>query len=259
MRTGILISAVSHVALVAVALLGTPKLFDTVPLQTIEVDLVRAPEVESEPPKEPEKKPLEKPADWNPLPQASAAPAKPAAPEAAAPLSKAKQSPAAQTPASAPEQKPQQQARAPQPPTDNPAATPQQPWLFDPTHIPSLMSVPEAPKADFDSEATAQADLSSDERSAFKAHVRKCWKLPEGMSAAQSTRVKLRISLKPDGALAADPILIEASASREGPLLLQAAIRSVKECQPFGFLPRDKYREWKTLDVSFSPREMAGG
>ena len=89
--------------------------------------------------------------------------------------------------------------------------------------------------------------------------MRKCWKLPDGMSEAQSTRVKLRIFLKPDGALASEPILIEASASREGPLLMQAAIRSVKECQPFGFLPRDKYREWKTLDVSFSPKEMAGG
>ena len=39
MRTGFLISAASHVALVALALLGTPKLFDSVPLETIEVDL----------------------------------------------------------------------------------------------------------------------------------------------------------------------------------------------------------------------------
>ena len=69
----------------------------------------------------------------------------------------------------------------------------------------------------------------------------------------------LRIFLKRDGGLAAEPMLIEASASREGPLLMQAAIRSVKECQPFAFLPPDKYREWKTLDVSFSPKEMAGG
>ena len=55
MRAGILISAVSHVVLVALALLGTPKLFDNPPLETIEVDLVRPEDVE--PPKEPEKKP----------------------------------------------------------------------------------------------------------------------------------------------------------------------------------------------------------
>jgi len=263
-RTGIFISAVSHVVLVAFALLGTPKLFENVQLQTIEVDLVRAQEAEPEPPpKEPEKKPPEKSAEWNPLPEASTSQAKPSAPEATSAPVQAKQPPTQQARApqqpAAPEQKLQQQARAPRPPTETPTEAPQQQWLFDPVHIPSLMSVPEAPKADFDSEATEQAELSAVEQSAFKAHVRKCWKLPEGMSAAQTTRVKLRISLKPDGALAAEPILIEASASREGPLLMQAAIRSVKECQPFGFLPRDKYREWKTLDVSFSPREMAGG
>jgi hypothetical protein len=259
-RTGIFISAVSHVVLVAFALLGTPKLFESVPLQTIEVDLVRAQEVEPEPPKEPEKKPLEKSAEWNPLPEASTAQPKPSVPEATAPPSKAKQSVVTQ------------QARAPQPSAETPRQTPQpadpqqqqqqqqqQPWIFDPVNIPALMNLPNAPQSDFDSEASTTADLSTDDRSAFKAHLKKCWKLPDGVSAAQSTRVTLRIFLKRDGGLAAEPMLIEASASREGPLLMQAAIRSVKQCQPFGFLPADRYREWKTLDVSFSPKEMAGG
>jgi hypothetical protein len=121
------------------------------------------------------------------------------------------------------------------------------------------MNLPNAPHGDFDSESTTMANLSADERTAFRAHLKKCWKLPEGLSPEQSTRVTLRIFLKPDGRLATDPTLIEASASREGPLLMQAAVRSVKECQPYSFLPADRYREWKTLDVRFSPREMAGG
>ena len=73
------------------------------------------------------------------------------------------------------------------------------------------------------------------------------------------TRVVLRIYLKRDGGLAAEPLLIEASASRDGPLLLKAAVRALKDCQPYGSLPADRYREWKVLDLSFSPREMAGG
>ena len=251
MRTGIFISAVTHIALVAFVLLGTPKLFESVPLQTIEVDLVRAQELEPEPPKEPEKKPPEKTADWNPLPEASTAQEKPATKEVTAPPRSTKQSVVTQ------------QARAPQPPADSPAQTPQQPppqqpSIFDPANIPTVMNIPNAPSG-FDSEATVTANLSADERTAFKAHLKKCWKLPDGLSAAQTTRVTLRIFLKRDGGLAAEPMLIEASASREGPLLMQAAIRSVKECQPFAFLPPDKYREWKTLDVSFSPKEMAGG
>ena len=121
------------------------------------------------------------------------------------------------------------------------------------------MNLPNGPQAGFDAEATIAANLSGDEKSAFKSHLKKCWKLPEGISAAQSTRVTLRIFLKQDGGLAGEPILIEASAARDGPLLMQAAIRSVKDCQPFAFLPPDRYREWRVLDVSFSPKDMAGG
>jgi hypothetical protein len=69
----------------------------------------------------------------------------------------------------------------------------------------------------------------------------------------------MRIYLRRDGRLAGEPVLIEASASRDGPLLMQAAIRTLKDCQPYSILPADKYREWKVLDLSFSPREMAGG
>ena len=249
--------------LVAFVLLGTPKLFESVPLQTIEVDLVRAQELEPEPPKEPEKKPPEKPAEWNPLPEASAAQARPSAPQASAAQEKPATKEVTAPPRSTKQSMVTQQARAPQPPADSPAQTPQQPSpqqpsIFDPANIPTLMNIPNAPSG-FDSEATVTANLSTDERTAFKAHLKKCWKLPDGLSAAQTTRVTLRIFLKRDGGLAAEPMLIEASASREGPLLMQAAIRSVKECQPFAFLPPDKYREWKTLDVSFSPKEMAGG
>lgn len=230
--------------LVALVLFGTPKLFDNVPVETIEVDLVRPQDVER--PKEPEKKPPEKTPDWNPLPEAPAAGEKALVPEAAGPAPKPQQ--------------PTQQARAPQPAApDPPSPTPKQPSIFDPANIPTLMNLPNAPQLGFDSEAATAAKLSDEERAAFKEHLKKCWKLPDGMSAAQSTRVTLRIFLKPDGGLAGEPMLIEASASRDGPRLMQAAIRTVKSCQPFAFLPPDRYREWKTLDVTFSPKEMAGG
>jgi hypothetical protein len=249
MRAGIFISAVSHVVLVALALLGTPKLFANPPLETIEVDLVRSQDVE--PPKEPEKKPPDE-KSWNPLPEASAAQSQaPApAPEAAAPQAKPKPSAPA----------PVQQALGPPTPSPSvPEQPPPTPWIFDPVNIPKLMDLPNAPQPGFDAESTATANLSGDEKSALKAHLKKCWQLPSGMSAAQSTRVVLRIFLRPDGGLVGEPMLIEASASRDGPRLMQAAIRTLKDCQPYAFLPADKYREWKVLDLSFSPREMTGG
>jgi hypothetical protein len=250
MRSGVLISAASHVVLVAVALLGTPKPFDSVPLETIEVDLVRAPEAEPQPPdqKPPEPKPDDKPVPWDPFPEASANPK--ATPQAAA----AQPTPKPDAPPTT------QQARGPQVPSpSSPQEKPSQPWIFDPVNIPALMDLPNAPKPGFDSESTTVANLSGEEKAAVKDHLRKCWKLPGGMSAAQSARVVLRVYLRRDGALAGEPMLIEASASRDGPVLMQAAIRTLKECQPFTFLPADKYREWKVLDLSFSPRDMAGG
>jgi hypothetical protein len=43
--------------------------------------------------------------------------------------------------------------------------------------------------------------------------------------------------MTPDGRLAAEPILIEASASMKGPLLMQGAIRALQACQPYAMLP----------------------
>ena len=69
----------------------------------------------------------------------------------------------------------------------------------------------------------------------------------------------IRVFLSPNGALASEPVLIEAPASVEGPAVMQAAMRALNQCQPFAALPRERYKEWRVLDVGFSPREMAGG
>jgi hypothetical protein len=111
----------------------------------------------------------------------------------------------------------------------------------------------------FDSKADTPTDLRQDEIAAFKSHLRRCWRLPNSTPATSPARVVIRVALGRDGALAGEPTLVEASASQEGPAVYQAAMRALNECQPFSFLPADRYREWKVLDVSFSPQEMSGG
>ena len=235
MRSGIIISVASHIVLVTLALFGTPKLFDMPSIASIEVDLVRSDEVET-----PKEKPKDdKPSPWNPLPEQ----VEPEVP----PQSKTK-----------PPDVSQQATLAPQGSGPGPEPRPA-PSIFDPANIPALLDLPNAPDKGFDAEALTAANLTADEKAAFKAHLKKCWKLPPGMSPAQTTRVVVRIYLRRDAGLAGEPVLIEAPASREGPLLLQAATRTLKECQPYAVLPAAKYREWKVLDLSFSPREMAGG
>ena len=157
---------------------------------------------------------------------------------------------------------PQAPPQPPSAPEQKPAATPS---IFDPASIPKLMDlaptppVENAPSIGFDAPADARADLSHQEVAAFKTHLKKCLKLPDGVDPTRNMHVVMRVFLKPDGALASDPMLIEASAAREGPAVVQAAERALKACQPYDFLPADKYREWKILDLTLSPRDMAGG
>ena len=63
--------------------------------------------------------------------------------------------------------------------------------------------------------------------------------------------------MTPEGRLAAEPILIEASASMKGPLLMQGAIRALQACQPYAMLPADRYGEWKVIDLSFTPQDFS--
>jgi hypothetical protein len=273
MRSGVLISIVSHVIFVALALLGTPRLFDEAAMRPIEVELVRpedappeqpvekAPEKQedkAEKPKEPGKPEKGEPAPWNPLPDQTAASPKPDSATKPDPATNPNdQQAAAQT------QQPQgpgqsSQPQPAQPQVSQPTPQPAQQSIFDPVNIPKLLNLPNAPDSGFDSESMTAANISEDQKAAFKAHLRKCWKLP-GTVSSPTTRVVMRVYFRRDGTLGSEPVLIEASASRDGPVVMQTAIRALKECQPYGFLPADKYREWKVLDLSFTPRDMAGG
>ena len=113
--------------------------------------------------------------------------------------------------------------------------------------------------ADFDAPATESADIASSLVTEFRRHLKTCSKLPASLSNADDVKVKLRVLMTPEGRLAADPILIEASASMKGPLLMQGAIRALQACQPYAMLPADRYGEWKVLDLSFTPRDFSGG
>ena len=289
MRSGALISAVCHVGLVSLVMLSTPREFGAATERAIEAELVRADEIEQpkEQPQQPKEEPKpEKPSVWDfppekPLiqlptfsPEARPNSSAPARSQSAA----SKGSPPAPAPSAAsepPQSAPansQQAALTPQAQSQPSSISQQPPFaaaqpkaapsVFDPVNIPMLMDLPNAQGGavdkGFDFEATVTANISSDERAAFKAHLRKCWKLPDGLSSNPNTRVVLRVYLKRDGALASEPVLIEASASRDGPAVLQAAKSALAACQPYSF-PAEKYREWRILDLTFTPRDMAGG
>jgi hypothetical protein len=131
---------------------------------------------------------------------------------------------------------------------------------------PDISPLPPAPaqagnKGDdkFDGPATDAADIASTLIAEFRRHLKTCAKLPASLSGADDVKVKLRVLMTPEGRLAAEPILIEASASMKGPLLMQGAIRALQACQPYAMLPADRYGEWKVLDLNFTPQDFTSG
>jgi hypothetical protein len=269
--TDITASAIVHVSLLTLVLLFSEvHPFGAVTAEQIPVEIVTPQELAEKqaPPDEP---PAEnKPAETKPEPQPDFSLLdKPAA--ATAPPPAASPAPAA---------RPQKQTalatpRAAQPPLPSqPAATaykPPEPDVSIKYQVllglpPDLSPLPPAPaqagnKGDdnFDAPAIDAADIASTLIAEFRRHLKTCSKLPASLSGADDVKVKLRVLMTPEGRLAAEPILIEASASMKGPLLMQGAIRALQACQPYAMLPVDRYGEWKVLDLNFTPQDFTSG
>jgi hypothetical protein len=39
---------------------------------------------------------------------------------------------------------------------------------------------------------------------------------------------------------------------------MKSAVQAVRQCQPYAFLPAADYKEWKVLDLAFSPAGLTG-
>jgi hypothetical protein len=271
-QTDITASAVAHLALLALLLLFSEvHRFGEVTAETVAVDIVTPQEIAEKAVAEnkPEPAPTPQP-DFSLLD-------KPVAPGASAPPS--------QPPPAAPPPPPQQQAAssasrpgpqqaAGQPPAQSASPTqayaPPQPDLSIKYHVmlglpPDISPMP-PPRSrsgvkagdDFDAPAIESADIGSSPVTEFRRHLRTCSKLPADLKASDDVKVKLRVFMTRDGRLASDPVLIEASATAKGPLLMQGAISALQACQPYAMLPVDRYGEWKVLDLSFTPQDFSG-
>ena len=266
-------SVIAHLSLLALLLVFSDvHPFGAAAPESIAVDIVAPQDI-------PEKQDIPRQAEIEKTPEPAATPTpqpdftaldKPAA--AAAP---AVQAPAAQQPPPPPPQKQAlaapspapQPAAPPQGVTQTPAYKPPEPDLsvkynvmlgLPPPMEPSAPSSGDKGKDNFDAPATTSADISSSVIAAFRRHLRTCSKLPPALKGSDDVKVKLRVFMGQDGKLAAEPQLIEASASAKGPLLMRSAISALQACQPYAMLPADRYGEWKVLDLSFTVQDFAG-
>jgi outer membrane biosynthesis protein TonB len=271
-------SAIAHVSLLTLfVLFSEVHPFGAVTAEQIPVEIVTQQELaeqqtpSDEPPAEnkPEPAPSRQP-DFSLLDKpASAAATPPSAPPA--PAARPQKQAALAAPRAAEPQTPSQQvAPSPSQPAA-PAYKPPEPDVsikyqvllglppdLSPSLPPAAAQGPNKGDDNFDAPATDAADIASTLIAAFRRHLKTCSKLPASLSGADDVRVKLRVLMTPDGRLAAEPILIEASASMKGPLLMQGAIRALQACQPYAMLPVDRYGEWKVLDLNFTPQDFSG-
>jgi hypothetical protein len=111
----------------------------------------------------------------------------------------------------------------------------------------------------FDAPATETAQIERNSIDAFRERIKSCATLPASVSPSDRVSLVVRIALKRDGTLSGQPALIEASASPKGPAVLQSLFAGLAKCQPFNMLPADKYQEWRSLDIRFSPQDFGPG
>jgi outer membrane biosynthesis protein TonB len=267
-------SILAHAAVLALVVLFTGiRPFDSSGAQAIIVDLVTPDEAklsapEATKPTTPEPEQPQAKLDLTP-PKPAEAPANHAAAEAAKPASEPQQPQPVETPAAqqAAPQPPSQQeapaerqaAAAPLPLTQPaPAFTPPEPDLTVKYGV--MLGLPGASgRSDFDEVASKAAAVPADDITAFRRHLKTCAVMPDSVAATDDVWIKLRAAFRPDGHLAAAPILIEGKASPKALALANGAIAALQACQPYAMLPADKYNEWKVLDLEFSPADFHRG
>src|SRR5262249_42271324 len=101
--------------------------------------------------------------------------------------------------------------------------------------------------------------LSMNELAALQARLRDCWDVPVGVQNARDLVVTVRIQFNKDGSLRADPLVLNHSAHPVFQVAAESALRGIRKCAPFSFMPAAKYEAWKDVEVNFDPREMFGG
>jgi hypothetical protein len=254
------ISIATHLTVLTVGLgYAGVRPFETAPVEAIAVDLVTPDEVKETAPKP--TPPLEIP-DLSTKDQPAASQPAPPPQSQQQQVSQQQASPA---PGSNPQADAKQAAIQPPPAAASQAAAPRPVASWRPPE-PDLsvkyqvnLGLPARPGGDFDTVAFSAAKVSTDDIAKFREHLKTCSVLPASVAPTDKVTIRLRASFLPDGTLASAPLLIEASASAKGPLLMQAAINALAACQPYAVLPADKYNEWKVLDLGFTPRDFKSG
>jgi outer membrane biosynthesis protein TonB len=164
----------------------------------------------------------------------------------------------------------QKKAETPAPQPQKKAEPQKQQPTFDRTKIAALLDKREAQRhavtgstlnntPSLGSPTANAVALSQNELDALRARLYQCWNVPVGLAAARELVVTVRIQLKQDGSLQVEPRLMNSGSHPAFQAASEAALRAVRTCAPYSFLPIAKYEAWKDVIVDFDPRDMFRG
>ncbi len=100
------------------------------------------------------------------------------------------------------------------------------------------------------------ARLSADLVDALRQKIESCWNIPAGVRDAEGLRVRLRFQMGRNGEVTGGPEVLNALAHPAFRAAAASAVRAVLACQPYDFLPVEKYEAWKDVILNFDPGRM---
>ncbi len=104
--------------------------------------------------------------------------------------------------------------------------------------------------------AGTDAALSADLVDALRQKVESCWNVPAGVRDAEGLRVRIRFQMSPEGLVTGGPEVLNAMAHPAFDAAARSAVRAVLACQPYDFLPPERYEAWKDIILNFDPSRM---
>jgi outer membrane biosynthesis protein TonB len=99
--------------------------------------------------------------------------------------------------------------------------------------------------------------LTMSEMDALRSQLEQCWDVPIGAKNAENMAVDIFMVINPDRTLR-EAHVVDTSRYNSDTFFQSAAdsaMRAVRNCSPFN-VPADKYDTWKTVTVTFNPKDM---
>jgi colicin import membrane protein len=94
--------------------------------------------------------------------------------------------------------------------------------------------------------------------SLLKEQLAQCWSPPAGLANADNLKPRIRMSLKEDGSLSAEPTLTNSSGDPAFRSMAESALRAVRKCAPFRIPAQYApfYGDWSDWNITFDAKEM---